>query len=116
MNSIAQKALNQARASAADATQNITTTRRRFWTTAEVSRLVALYPDAPMAQLEETLVRPKSAIYGKAKELGLKRSVEFLAGEHSGRLRRDDNPGMATRFQKGHGTWNKAGVSAEVDE
>lgn len=107
MNPIAQQALERARTSATDETQSITTKRRRFWTTAEVSHLAALYPDAPMTQLQETLGRPKSAIYGKAKELGLKRSAEFLAGEHSGRLRRDDNPGVATRFQKGHGTWNK---------
>ena len=107
MNPIAQQALERARTSAADAKQGRSTTRRRFWTTAEVSRLVALYPDTPMIQLQEMLGRPKSAIYGKAKELGLKRSAEFLASEHSGRLCRSNNPGVATRFQKGHGTWNK---------
>lgn len=107
MNPIAQQALARARASAADAKQDQSTTRRRFWTTAEESRLVALYPDTPMTQIQETIGRPKSAIYGKAKELGLKRSAEFLASEHSGRLRRSNNPGVATRFQKGHGTWNK---------
>ncbi|MGH8385514.1 MAG: HNH endonuclease signature motif containing protein [Pseudomonas sp.] len=69
--------------------------------------MAALYPATPMSQLIELLGRPKSALYGKAKELGLKRSAEFLASEHSGRLRPDANPGLATRFQKGHGTWNK---------
>jgi len=107
MNSIAKKALEGARACVADPNKVRSTTRRRFWTTAEVSRLAVMYPDTPMTQLQEALGRPKSAIYGKAKELGLKRSAEFLASEHSGRLRSSNNPGVATRFQKGHGTWNK---------
>ena len=107
MNPIAQQALERARASTADAKQGRPTTHRRFWTTAEMARLAALYSDTPMTQLQETLGRPKSAIYGKAKELGLKRSAKFLASEHSGRLRNSNNPGVATRFQKGHGTWNK---------
>lgn len=107
MNPIAQQALARARASAADAKQGQSINRRRFWTMAEESRLAALYPDTPMRQMQETLRRPKSAIYGKAKELGLKRSAEFLASEHSGRLRTGSNPGVATRFQKGHCTWNK---------
>ena len=107
MNTIAQQALERAKARSADSPLKTQTNRRRFWTTAEESRLRSLYPTTPMSQLVEMLGRPKSAIYGKAKELGLKRSAEFLASEHSGRLRRDDNPGVATRFQKGHGTWNK---------
>jgi len=78
------------------------TTRRRFWTTVEAAQLGILYPNTPMPLLQQVLGRPKSAIYGKAKELGLKRSVEFLASEHSGRLQREGNPGIATRFQKGH--------------
>jgi len=107
VNTIAQQALERAKARSADSPLKTQTNRRRFWTTAEESRLRSLYPTTPMSQLVEMLGRPKSAIYGKAKELGLKRSAEFLASEHSGRLRRDDNPGVATRFQKGHGTWNK---------
>lgn len=107
MNTIAQQALQRARARSATSHLQKPINRRRFWTTAEESRLRSLYAATPMSQLIEMLGRPKSAIYGKAKELGLKRSAEFLASEHSGRLRRDDNPGVATRFQKGHGTWNK---------
>jgi len=107
MNPIAQQALARARAGTASVTQGDSTARRRFWTTAEVSRLESLYADTPMIQLQATFGRPKSAIYGKAKELGLKRSAEFLASEHSGRLRQGHESGVATRFQKGHGTWNK---------
>lgn len=107
MNPIAQQALKRARAGTAGTKQSCSSTRRRFWTTAEVSRLTALYADTPMTELQETFARPKSAIYGKAKELGLKRSAEFLASEHSGRLRQGHESGVATRFQKGHGSWNK---------
>lgn len=107
MNTIAQQALERARARSSNNQMQDPTPRRRFWTTTEESRLAALYAATPMSQLIELLGRPKSAIYGKAKELGLKRSAEFLASEHSGRLRTDSNPGLATRFQKGHGTWNK---------
>ncbi len=107
MNPIALQALARARAGVGSVTQGNSTSRRRFWTTAEVSRLQALYADTPMTQLQETFRRPKSAIYGKAKELGLKRSAEFLASEHSGRLRQGHESGIATRFQKGNGSWNK---------
>lgn len=41
-------------------------------------------------------------IYGKAKELGVKRSADFLAGEYSGRVRAGNRRGLATRFQKSH--------------
>lgn len=74
---------------------------KRFWTTGEELQLRGLYPNTPIAQLMGILNRPMSAIYGKAKSLGLKRSPEFKASEHSGRLRAENNPGMATRFKKG---------------
>lgn len=51
--------------------------------------------------------RPDRAIYSKAKLLGLKRCDEYLASEHACRLRRGDNTGEATRFQKGNYAWNK---------
>ncbi len=75
-------------------------TNRRFWTTGELDRLKSLYPNTPMDDLVRLLNRPVSAIYGKAKELGVKRSADFLAGEHSGRMRAGDRRGLATRFQK----------------
>jgi len=107
VNTIAQEALERARARSEDTSRIQPTKRRRFWTTSEEKRLDSLYAATPMSKLVEIFERPKSAIYGKAKELGLKRSAEFLASEHSGRLRSDDNPGVASRFQKGHRAWNK---------
>lgn len=76
---------------------------RRFWTTGELDRLNSLYPNTPMDDLVRLLNRPASAIYAKAKELRVKRSAEFLAGEHSGRVRAGNRRGLATRFQKSHG-------------
>lgn len=107
MNPIAQQALERALNRSAESPRRTAGNCRRFWTTAETTRLTAMYPDTPMSELVALLGRPKAAIYGKAKELGLKRSAEFLASEHSGRLGLTNNPGVATRFQKGHGAWNK---------
>lgn len=74
--------------------------QRRFWTTEELERLKSLYPNTPMGELVRLLKRPASAIYGKAKELRVKRSADFLAGEHSGRVRAGNRLGLATRFKK----------------
>src|SRR5690606_31497701 len=43
--------------------------------------------------------------YQAAQRLGLKKSPEYLAGPTSGRL--DGIRGAASRFAKGHTTWNK---------
>ena len=75
-------------------------TNRRFWTTGELDRLKSLYPNTPMDELVRLLNRPVSAIYAKANKLRVKRSADFLAGEHSGRLRAGHRRGLATRFQK----------------
>lgn len=75
-------------------------TTRRFWTTAELEKLNSLYPNTPMDDLVRLLNRPVAAIWAKAKELRVKRSAEFLAGEHSGRVRAGNQRGLTTRFQK----------------
>lgn len=75
-------------------------TNRRFWTTGELDRLKSLYPNTPTDELVRLLNRSVSAIYGKAKELGVKRSADFLAGEYSGRVRAGNRRGLATRFPK----------------
>lgn len=75
-------------------------TSRRFWTTGELNKLRSLYPNTPMDDLVQLLNRPASAIHAKAKELCVKRSAEFLAGEHSGRVRAGNQRGLTTRFPK----------------
>ena len=72
---------------------------RLFWTTGEEARLRSLYPDTPMAALVDAFKRSESAIHARARVLGLRRSAAFLAGQHSGRWRADDDRGKATRFQ-----------------
>jgi hypothetical protein len=74
--------------------------QRRFWTYGELDKLNSLYPDTPMNELVRLLKRPASSIYAKAKELRVKRSADFLAGEHSGRVRAGNRRGLATRFKK----------------
>lgn len=76
---------------------------RRFWTTVELNKLKALYPNTPMDDLVRLLNRSSPAILAKAKELGVKRSAEFFAGEHSGRAIAGNQRGLATRFQKANG-------------
>lgn len=83
--------------------------RRAFWTTGEETRLRNLYPDTPMSELMKIFNRPVPAIYGKAKQLGLRRSPEFQASEHSGRIRAENNPGTATRFKKKHSALSQEG-------
>lgn len=78
----------------------MTATKRQFWTTGEEARLRALYPDTPMVALRSILQRTESAIYTRAKVLGLKRSDAFLTGEHSGRLHAGSPQGVATRFKR----------------
>lgn len=73
--------------------------KRQFWTTGDEARLRALYPDTPMPALKCILQRTESAIYTRAKVLGLKRSAAFLTGEHSGRLRSGSTLGAATWFK-----------------
>ncbi|MGH8417987.1 MAG: HNH endonuclease signature motif containing protein [Pseudomonas sp.] len=102
MNPIAMRALEQARARPAKP--------RRQWTCVEEARLRELYPNTPMPEMAKEFNRPYWSIYNKAHALGLKRSDDYLAGEHACRLRRENNPGVGSRFQKGHASWNK-GIS-----
>lgn len=83
---------------------------RRQWSAGEDRSLCELYPGTPMPELLRLFGGTASAIYQRARTLGVKRSDAYLASAHGCRLRQDDNPGVATRFVKGHTSWNK-GVS-----
>lgn len=72
----------------------------RPWISPDLKRLKTLYPDTPMDELVRVLNRSAASILRKAGELKLKRSAEFLAGEHSGRFGSGNQRGLATRFQK----------------
>jgi hypothetical protein len=79
---------------------------RRLWTPEEDRLVAKLYPGTPMPELIRLLGRTPSSIYGRAAFLGIKRSQAYLDSPHACRLRREDNPGINHRFQKGHESWN----------
>jgi len=80
---------------------------RHYWTQAEIAILVKKYPNTRTADLVEELQHPEKSIYSKARELGIKKSDEYLDSPAACRLRRGDDIGRDTRFQPGHSTWNK---------
>lgn len=47
--------------------------KSHFWTTTEIRRLKELYPVKSGAEIAEILNKPKSSVYYKASELGLKK-------------------------------------------
>lgn len=80
---------------------------RKPWTDEQLAILRDRYPHEPTGALVALIGRTASSIYGKAAQLGLKKTAEYLAGPHACRLRRDDNPGIQSRFQPGFTPWNK---------
>lgn len=80
--------------------------RQRFpWHADDLALLRELYPNTPTANLAGIFDRSVRSIYDKANSLGLKKSAEYMATHKPGWL--DGIRGGATRFQKGHETWNK---------
>jgi hypothetical protein len=100
---LALSALERARASAAP---DKPTSSRKNWSADQEQLLTQLYPDTPMPELIKRLGFTASAIYQKARNLGLRRSPEYLASEHACRLRKGDNVGAEHRFKRGHQSWN----------
>lgn len=109
MNPIAQQALDSAMARLSGVPGRRTKDRKP-WSQHDEDRLSLLYPDTPMPELITAFGRPYWSIYNKAYALGLRRSEAYLASEHACRLRRENNPGVGSRFKKGNASWNK-GIS-----
>jgi hypothetical protein len=80
---------------------------KRLWHPAEDALLVARYPHEATEVLARDLRRPLSSTYQRALKLGLRKTAAYLAGPAACRLRRGDNVGVASRFQKGHVPANK---------
>lgn len=78
---------------------------RHVWITEQEALLTKLYPDTVTEMLAQQLGLTASQVYGKAKKMGLKKSPAFLSSPEAHRL--DGLKGAATRFSKGHETWNK---------
>lgn len=81
--------------------------KRERWTNKQLALLREWYPHKPAEELQKIVGRDVPSIYAKANKLGLKKTPEYLAGPHACRLRRDDNPGLESRFKPGHEPWNK---------
>lgn len=77
------------------------------WPKATLRAMRRRYPHEPTAVIAADLGMTVTACYQLAQSLGLKKTQEYLNGPHACRLRRDDNPGMGTRFQPGLVPHNK---------
>lgn len=82
---------------------------RKPWSSSEIEILTLRYAYEATKRIAEDLQRPLRQVYGKAAQLGLKKSEAYLASQDACRLRRGDNVGKAYRFNKGHVPFN-AGV------
>jgi hypothetical protein len=78
---------------------------RTVWTSEQIDILRSLYPNFKTEDVAFMVGHPIEVVYRKAYAFGLKKTLEFLASGHAGRL--DGVRGGVTRFQKGHSTWNK---------
>jgi hypothetical protein len=77
------------------------------WTAKDDARMRELYPHHSTADVARQLGRTIAAVYGRAASYGLHKSAEYLASPAACRLRRGDNVGTRTRFQKGQAPPNK---------
>lgn len=80
---------------------------RRIWTAAEDVRMRREYPDTPTTDLAKALQRSLTAVYGRARILGLAKSAAYRESPAACRLRRGDNIGAQFRFRKGIAPANK---------
>ena len=90
----------------------------RTWTKDQDDLMRENYPHKPMSELIQILDKSASAIYNRANTLGLAKTAEYLASPYACRLRRGDNVGAKSRFNKGNPPWNKGmkGWAAEGTE
>jgi hypothetical protein len=86
---------------------------KKQWQLIEDVILMACYPFSSAAALAKALDTTKSAIYQRSNRLNLSKSDWFKDSILASRLRREDHPGVAYRFKKGHVPANKGikGVS-----
>lgn len=80
---------------------------RRPFTTEDLQTIRLNYPDFPTFLIAHVLGRSESAVYQAARKLGMRKSARYLASPWACRLRREDSPGIAHRFPKGHVPANK---------
>jgi hypothetical protein len=78
---------------------------RRPWSRDEDQLLKRRYPNERTADIARCLGRELTAVYQHAKNIGLRKSAEFLASPAAGRT--NGRQGMGSRFPKGHVPANK---------
>jgi hypothetical protein len=74
----------------------------RPWTKREIAIIRRDYPRKVTKIIAADLGRPLSGVYKTANDLGVKKSVAFLASSESGRLTKLSAAGVAYRYPKGH--------------
>lgn len=79
----------------------------RPWLAEEDAVIRARYPDEVAAELAKAIDRTAGAISSRANDLGVKKSVAFMASEKAGRIRAGQHRGTATEFKKGQASHNK---------
>ena len=80
---------------------------KRLWEPEDDAQLAARYPHEPTVAIAADLRRSLTAVYARARNLGLEKSAEYLASPAACRLRRGDGVGKASRFPPGHAPANK---------
>lgn len=81
--------------------------QRRFWTDDQLETLRLNYENWPTYLVAFVCGHSVTSTYQKAKQLGLRKSVEFLSSSESGRLQKGDARGESGRYPKGHVPANK---------
>lgn len=76
------------------------------WSREEIEYLVTHFPHRRTEEICRELGRTYSGVSQKARNIGLRKTAEFLSSESSGRTNLIEG-GKKHRFQKGHKTWNK---------
>jgi len=80
---------------------------RRYWTDLEIDYLKQNYSDTRTDVMSQHLNRKFNQVYGKAHELGLKKSIEFIRSDPYGNTQRCLELGKRFRFVKGQPAINK---------
>ena len=82
---------------------------KRRWLPAEEELLREHYPHLPTRAIAQALGVTERRVYAKAKNMGLKKTPEFLTSDYVGRIRRgrSDPRMVATQFKPGLIPWNK---------
>ena len=77
---------------------------KRMWTEEEMQAMVELYADTKTDDICKMLNRSRSAVYGMAEKLNLKKSAQYPK-DHVHVM--GTEIGKETRFKKGQESWNK---------